>query len=312
MGNKRLENLTYNITNTYYDTELTEGEKLEIIYDEAQKQQEKETESNLQKSLFLRRKDKKDKLQEHLINEYGNFHLLFFNNLLSSGINKQYEFRFLLLNSLLEYNDNKLIWGKSKNKKGVIFMEKYAREKDLQEIWNLSKDETRRTKETLLKANLISIDENGYIKVNPKVAIRGNVNDKNIDKFTRVFNQTIQNLYYNSTPKEHKFLFNIVELLPYINFNFNIICDEKSTNEKNIENIKPLNWKEISNKLGYKNLSRFKKDLLNITVGNKSAIMFIEKKNTKFITVNPSIFYRGNNINDLNTIAEYFKLKTNE
>ena len=61
----------------------------------------------------------------------------------------------------------------------------------------------------------------------------------------------------------------------------------------------------------YKNLTRFKRDLLNLTVNEELAVKITETKYGKFVYVNPRIFYKGNNADDLKSCMNEFKIKKN-
>ena len=57
-----------------------------------------------------------------------------------------------------------------------------------------------------------------------------------------------------------------------------------------------------------KNITSLKNKLLKIKVNNQHAIMYMERDGMKAFVVNPSIYYKGNNINDLNYLIDLFRI----
>ena len=62
----------------------------------------------------------------------------------------------------------------------------------------------------------------------------------------------------------------------------------------------------------YSNITKFRKELLNVTVNGELAMKITETKYGKFIYVNPRIFYKGNNYEDLKACTNEFKVKKQE
>jgi hypothetical protein len=117
----------------------------------------------------------------------------------------------------------------------------------------------------------------------------------------------IREIYEKAKPREHRRLALLMELLPYINFSHNIVCN--NPNEKDIDKVDPFNLTEVMELAKYTNLTKFKRDLLNLTVNEELVIKITETKNGKFIYVNPRIFYKGNNVNDLKACMNEFRVK---
>src|SRR5699024_1832486 len=80
-------------------------------------------------------------------------------------------------------------------------------------------------------------------------------------KDTRIYINTTRMLYEGCNPKKHKSLSYVFQLIPFMNTEFNIICE--NPNEKDLNKIKKLNMKNICELLKLstdkKNMSRIKK-----------------------------------------------------
>lgn len=242
----------------------------------------------------------KSEFENNLNNTYGSFYFNFYKGL--PVIERQYLFRFIYLCTYLKYNDTKL-YIKLDNKRY-----KAIKEIELMDILKLKTREYQKTKTVLKNNNLIYVDDDKNIRINKSISIMGNVENNKKD-YIRIFKEGIRNLYINSLPREHKKLALFVEILPYINYNYNIIC--KNPNEKIMENIEPLNVKELSNILDIyknKNTSTLKTMLLNTFVGSEKVAMIVKDYNKEFFIINPRIYYKGNDIQELNYLLGLFNV----
>lgn len=231
------------------------------------------------------------------------FHLLY-GDILRLNLEPQMLVRFLKLCSYLNY-ENILVTGETKGQKKVT-------EKDLEVILNLKKRETINTKNYLVSNDLISI-ENDLIKIKDKFIKRGKLkgNIKSME-VTRIFNNGIKELYDNVKPIQHKKLATFIKLLPYINIKYNVICENPL--EENIELIKPLTWTELGRRIGVSEATakRLRTELWNLKIDNSVTIgEFSTFSCGKAIVVNPSVYYKGNDIDidRLKGIVNLFKLQ---
>jgi len=177
------------------------------------------------------------------------------------------------------------------------------------ELLQLKEREYYNTKKSLIDNQLISIDEDKNIIINDNISFVGKVAKGTKEDYIRIFKESIKELYKQSLPREHKKLGLFIELLPYIHFKYNIICKNPTCNI--IEDVDPLSPKEIGEILkeySNKNNVMVKKKLLSIHIGNKEAVLYVERFNKKFFAVNPLIYYKGKRIEDLSFLIELFKL----
>ena len=240
---------------------------------------------------------------QNCINEnFGSFYFNFYNSI-TPTLERQYKFRFIYLCTYLKYNDNRLMY---KQQNGLY---KLYKENNLMELLRLSERETRNTKKALIENGLIKIDADKNIIINDRISFLGELTKGDKRAYTRIFKDAIQELYNNSLPREHKLLGLLIDLLPLINFKFNIIC--YNPNCELVEDLQPLSLKDISEYFKLytgKNITSLKNKLLKIKVNKQDAIMYMERDGMKAFVVNPSIYYKGNNINDLNYLIDLFRI----
>ena len=247
---------------------------------------------------WLSERNERDKI----FKELGGFYFQNYENVLKLNIAKQYLFRFIYLCTYMSY-DKKIYFGNAIGEKSL------ALEKDLKEIFRLSKSETINTKNTLIENGLIIINKDKTININSKYAIKGEIEKRELKISVKVMEKGIREVYRKSKATEHKKLALLIELLPYVNFRHNVICSNPE--ESDVEKINPFNLTEVMRITEYKNLTRFKRDLLNLTVNEELAVKITETKYGKFVYVNPRIFYKGNNADDLKFCMNEFKIKKN-
>lgn len=243
----------------------------------------------------------KKKFENKLVNLYGNFYFNFYSKL--PNIPKQYLFRFIYLCTYIRYNDNKLY--KCNNNKYSLLGEN-----DLESILKLSKTECFRTKKALMDSNLIHISNDNTIIINNTISKQGTLKGgKNNVNYIRIFKDAIINIYNNSLAREHKSLSILILLLPYVNYNLNVLCF--NTEEANAELIQPLTIGDIQNIIHNKidnGKYKLNKQLLGIKVNDESCFMKMVKSDKEFYVINPRIYYKGNNDNEIDFLYNYFKV----
>lgn len=259
-------------------------------------QQEQEQKENAKKHI------KNDSEIAELIRTFGEFYFSCYKNLLKLKLDKQYIFRFIYLCTLMDY-DNKVEYGNAKGDN------KLALEKDLQEILKLSKRETINTKNELIKHKLITINEDKTITINKKYSVKGEIDKRKLKGSVRVMEQGIQELYNKAKATEHKKLGLLIEVLPYVNFAHNVLCHNPE--ESTLGKIQAITLKELCSIVGYDETksTRLKNDLLKIKVNDEYAIGLFTKANGIHIYVNPRIYYKGNNVEDLKALMNMFRIE---
>lgn len=306
--NERVENIKEVINNSNLatkDGELTNlhDNVVESIAKDIIKSEALITTDNEEKKREYKKylRDKND-FEALLNNKFGSFYFNFF-NIIPKTLDKQYKFRFIYLCTYLKYNDDRLMY---KQENGLY---KLYKESDLKDLLNITLREVQRTKKALIENKLISIDDESNIHINNKISLVGEINKHNKNEYARIFKDTIQRLYKQSKPRDHKMLGLFIDMLPLINFKFNILCFNPEC--ELMEDIKPMTIADISEYFKIytgKNVSTLRKKLLSIKLDKQFMLMYIENGDINGFLVNPSLYYRGNNINDLNYLIELFKL----
>lgn len=141
----------------------------------------------------------------------------------------------------------------------------------------------------------IRIDENGYLFSN--AFFRGSTKDKPKEDYQQFYIRKTRELYRAVSPSQHKQLGYVFKMLPFINYEYNVIC--MNPWETEFEQIDPIEFSEFCDVSNYSlaNAHKLKKaynDIVFNVDGSKQ--MFCVVVNNKRIVVNPRIFYRGSNI----------------
>lgn len=238
-------------------------------------------------------KESQTSFQKLLLESYGSFYFNFYNRI---KIESQFLFRFMFVCSYMNY-DNYL-------SNGVRLM----KEDEFKNLLRLSDSEYYRTRKCFLENELISVNEKGNILINNKLCKKGEISKAKNVEVIRMFNNAIQELYNKALPREHKKLSLLIEVLPYINYRYNIVCSNPK--ENNIELIKPLKVSELCELLGYdkSNSNRLKRMLLSLKVCNEEVVGIFEKSCGKSIFINPRIYYKGNDENELLLLQDMFRI----
>lgn len=241
----------------------------------------------------------KTELDTFIRDNLGGFYFSIYNKLLELPLAPQYRFRFIFLCTHMNY-DGKLEYGNGKGDGKLMI------EKDLGEVLILSERETINTKKALKELDLITIEDDKTITINKKYAVKGKIGKRDLKGSIRMMEQGIQELYAKATPKEHKKLALLVEILPYVNFQHNIVCN--NPNESDAKNVAPITLTELANMLGYSTTQKLKKGLMDIKINNESLIMIATINRKSMIIVNPRVYYKGNNIDALKGIINLFTI----
>ncbi|EJT6612799.1 TPA: hypothetical protein ACOTGN_000685 [Clostridium perfringens] len=257
-------------------------------------------ESNDVKNSFKSIQNTNDYINDNL----GYYFHLLYGDILKLDLEPQMLVRFLYLCSYMNYQYT-LVSGNTKAQKKIS-------ESELQDILKLNKTTFFETKKYLLDNNLIIIEDN-KIKIDDKFVKKGKgvlKGDLINMEVTRIFNNGIQDLYNGVKPIQHKKLETFIRILPFINIKYNIICENPL--ETDIEKVKPLKWTELGRLIGLSPATskRLRSELWSLKVNDSVAIgEFSTFLCGKSIVINPSVYYKGNNIDDLAGIVNMFKVR---
>jgi hypothetical protein len=260
-----------------------------------------ELEEKQKKKEIMDKRKSEDEFKSFIDEVCGNFYFMFF-ELLSKGVTRQMITRFVYLCTFMNY-ENKLIFGKSKDAQCRFMIEN-----DLEEVLRMSERECNRTKEALVNNDLIVIKDH-CIEINDKYAFKGKLQGLKLktDSKVRIFEQTIKELYEKATPKEHKKICLLFEILPYINLKYNIVCENPDC--ENMKEVEPITLTELSELLGFSTVQRMKQGLFDLTVNGEKVIALFTIDGDSMILVNPKIYYKGVKLEDVKLLCDMFSIK---
>lgn len=271
------------------------NDKLDALEDEHKREQSK-------KAIEKRRS--KDEFKVFIREDYGSFFLCNARNLFRLKVERNYIARFLRLCDRMDY-DNKV-----KLKRDTV-----AIERDLKGLWGLSPNETTRTKKALIDANLILIEDDKTITINNKYAKKGKVkNRKFLKESARVYTKGMDELYEQLPCRKHHLITLLMELVPYANYHYNVICTKESIEEKDVDKIEPLTIKELCGILGYNetNANKLQRELNSLRIKGQYAFIVVLKGKQRFVYINPRLFYKGDDINTLRGLMKIFDIGNNK
>lgn len=165
----------------------------------------------------------------------------------------------------------------------------YATKKDLQNLLKLSRNIFNKFYNTLLNIGIMKEEENRLV-ITKDIARKVIGKSKGID-FIRIFNNGIEQIYNNCTSRQHKQLGILIQLLPYVNYHWNMLCHNPE--ESDPFKIKRLTISEIGKILDYSKEKDLEKELLKYKVNGTPIIAIFKTATGRTIYVNPRIFFKG-------------------
>lgn len=215
--------------------------------------------------------------------------------------------RFIVLASYITFNGNLLDKNGHRIKKS-----------SLKKIWDTeNRNGVNETYNLLKECGYIYETEEGYIMINEDMIIKGEITKyykelKKQDKryvYRRIYSDSVKAMYYGTEPKQRKLLANLFKILPYINFKYNVFCENPIETDKS--KVKPLTWTDLTRLCGEheKNVTRFKKDLMSLKIYGYDVIgEFNHSLDKKNIVINPKIYYGDIDTNEVKGISALFDI----
>lgn len=208
-------------------------------------------------------------------------------------------FRFLYICSFADA-DNKII----------LPNKRFAQtEKDFVFVFNKPRKSVEGFHKSLVDNELIYKDFNSIYRVNDNYFSKKIINDNDFKQHsTRVFDKAIQDLYNMLTSDEHVFAGELLKLIPYMNIYSNILCHNIS--ERDPAKVDPLTKKELQDVFrpnsDYGRKLRTK--IETFSINDEPVIGKVSLMDEYQYFINPRLFYRGNNINDLKAIINHIDI----
>lgn len=243
-------------------------------------------------------------IKEHTYELGGYVHMYYVNNELlfnKLNIDRADISRLIMLATFIDYNDREenLLIMNSTNKKIVPMTRK-----DIQYRLKLSDTPFKKFLSEMKKINMIyEVDKKLYLS--PDYFSKGKSDFKK-KNYTRIFIDTVRTLYEGCTPRQHKQLGYIFQLVPFIHYDSNILCS--NPDEKDYRFYDKLSLRRICELLDIatdpSNMNRLETDLLkfSITIDYHKYCIFkrviVKGGNGKFdyFVINPQVIWAGNDM----------------
>jgi hypothetical protein len=148
--------------------------------------------------------------------------------------------------------------------------------------------------------------------------IRGKLGRTNGTFYQMAHINAVRRLYRGTAVNKHRYLGYVFAMLPYINYEFNILCE--NPDEIDIDHVIPLSFSGFCDLISYDKtkMSRLRKTYSDITfgIGEKkerflSVVYDGAHKETERIFVNPHVIYCGSNYKRVEILG-YFCTETRQ
>lgn len=196
----------------------------------------------------------------------------------------------------------------------MISQRQKMKKSDLKSILGLSTGTTFNFWKEVNGTYIIDLGDDG-LKLNCSEIVRGAISDSD-SLYKKIYIDAIRNIYKATPTSKHKHLGYVFKLLPFINTEYNIICDNPE--EKELKKIKPLSVADICDIIDYDktNLARFMKIYRQITFDYKGQqeyfLTFVTNKGDADSTrafVNPHILYSGSDFKKVEVLGAFVKVE---
>ena len=144
----------------------------------------------------------------------------------------------------------------------------------------------------------ILAEEEGGLYMNPAIFYRGNL--KKVRKelgdvqYTRLFRKTVRELYAKYNGRTIKQLALIYAVLPFVNFNYNVVCFNPEESNKDL--VRPMKLENLAALLGYKDAQKLVTALRKIKYNGKSVFGLVETekdKRARKVVISTSVIFAG-------------------
>ena len=257
---------------------------------------------------YLKNKTDLGKMESDL----GGFYMLYYNERLFDGlISDTHIARVIYLATFIEYDTNKLVFYEN----GKI--NKPFTEKDIRQLLKIKDRQTYYDfKKEVLDSGIMTITDSG-------IYMSKDYFNKGKDKgnkfyFMKMYIDTIRQLYEQTNTRQHKTLGHLFKLIPFIDYEYNILTNSPNTNDRIKERL--MTKKDIAKLLNMdlKTYERVEQQLLKLTITFRDkkypligaiSIKALDTemnriRKTNCYVVNPLIY---SSINDYNVIDEINK-----
>ena len=247
--------------------------------------------------VLKKNKEKMGKLTEEL----GGFYMLYYNDsLFDNRIDVKHICRIIFLATFLEYDTNRLV-----KRDGRI--NKPLTEKDIKKELRLDKKTYKSFKDEMLNNDIMTINENGiYLSTN--YFKKGNVIQDGRN-FSRVYINTVRELYHQISGRQHKTLSHLFRLLPYCDYEYNTISTKPNTEEALDTTLTKEDIAELLN-LDLKTYEKVERSLMDLKITIQGDMYYVigsvtfgrGRDKRRFYVINPLIYNSGSSFDDLHSV----------
>lgn len=238
----------------------------------------------------------------NLTEELGGFYFMIYyenNKLFDGRIDEKHICRLIYLATFLDYDSNKLVERQGRNNVALT-------EKDIKEKLGLDKKTYKTFKDDVVGKGIVSFEDDG-IHLSTDYFIKGKAPHK--CSFSRVYVKTVRQLYEQVQPRQHKTLSYFFKLLPYCDYEYNVITSCPDTDEAMEHRMTREDIAELL-EMDFNAFKKLEKALENLQVdlfGETYCVMGSVTvkcggKKRMFYVVNPLIFNSGNEFDKLHNV----------
>lgn len=128
----------------------------------------------------------------------------------------------------------------------LLYEDRPMLKSDLQTILNVSRPTANKFYNECIAAGVLEDHGKDGLYLISNLFFKGKTSNK---ERTKLFRVTTQQLYKRLPQKNHELFGYIIQLVPWINFEWNIVCENPEETNKN--SIEPMSFRDICKKLGY-------------------------------------------------------------
>lgn len=208
--------------------------------------------------------------------------------------------RLVYLSTYLDFDNNQL----------MAEPKKPMKKNDLQYFLGIGETKVRHFCDECIEHGLLSIDDNKFLYLDD-IFFKGKSFDKSRIK---LYCKTIQALFKQMPARHHKYFGYVIQLVPWINYEWNIIC--KNPDERDQNKVIPWTMKEICQFANYddRHTKRFKEAILKCCFewkGNSVSMCGLMLAGTKDeivdgLVVNPHLIFYGTDFKKVEGIGIFF------
>lgn len=210
--------------------------------------------------------------------------------------------RLIYLNTFVDYNNNRL----------MLTQRTPMHHRDLAKVLTLSKAAVSSFWQEV-SPEYLTEESNGLIISNSNIFSKGKLKYKGqYEKYQKFYIDGIRTLYKATDANKHKYLGCVFKMLPFINFQYNILC--YNPEETDIKKIETISLFEFCKLIGfdYSHLNRllkiYKKLTFDVNGKNERFCSFVSDglhRSESKIIVNPHILYNGTNFKNIEILATF-------